>query len=259
MQESQAVLATALGAMRQDMAKLDRIAMNLANALTPGYKREVVVARPFEKLVGSLEQASAPLQGAQPAAFQVFADVRPGTLKSTGQGLDVALSGPGYFEVSTEQGPAYTRQGNFQLDARGRLVSAQGNPVMGKGGEIFLNGSAPIIDASGNVFEGRRSGSGVSKGENAQSVGQLKVVQFEDVRLVQRSGDGMVTGSAPPVAVQDADVQIRQGYLENSNVNSTLEMVQLIQTMRHFESMQKVAQGYDEMTGTAVRKLGELS
>lgn len=282
----QEVLALSLQAMQLDMQRLDRIGTNLANALTPGYKREVTAGQPLRlgtvSFASMLNQLNAdPSTGAttalssQPIAspfssLLVQADVRPGTLKSTGQSTDVALAGPGYFEVSTEAGPAYTRQGSFHVDVRGRLVTAQGLPVMGKGGEIYLQTSNPVIDAAGNVYESRSPNatpSGHASGQlapangvaNGTAVAQLKVVQIDNAKDLQRLGDGLVAAGDSGSVMKDADIQIRQGFLENSNVNSMQEMVQLMQTMRHFESMQKVALGYDEMTGQAVRKLGDLS
>ncbi|GKS87327.1 flagellar hook-basal body protein [Acidovorax sp. SUPP1855] len=262
----QEVLALALQSMHQDMQRLDRIGSNLANALTPGYQREAMASRPlgmvgstFAAMVGNAPtapSAAGMASATMPApALLIQTDTRPGSLKSTGQGLDVALAGPGFFEVTTEAGPAYTRQGNFRLDGRGRLVTAQGFPVMGKGGEIYLNGERPFIDGAGNVYESESK----SAGANAQPIAQLKVVQAEDPTRLQHKGDGLLAADGAFSVLKDADIQIRQGFLENSNVNSMQEMVQLVQTMRHFESMQKVALGYDEMTGQAIRKLGELS
>jgi flagellar basal-body rod protein FlgF len=268
----QEVLAITLQAMHQDMQRLDRIGTNLANALTPGYKREVVASQSsqasasmFALAVDHMGASSADIQGTTQtfAPMIVQTDVRPGTLKSTGQSLDLALAGPGYFEVSTEHGPAYTRQGNFQVDARGRLVTAQGFPVMGKSGEIYLNSRTPAIDAAGFIAD--TPGVSFKPGNAPQSivqtpaVAQIKVVQFEDEKSLQRLGDGLVAGSDNVIQLKDSDIQVRQGYLENSNVNSLQEMVQMMQTMRHFESMQKAATGYDDMTAMAIRKLGELS
>ncbi len=262
----QEVLALALQSMHQDMQRLDRIGSNLANALTPGYQREVMASGPlgmvgstFASMVNHAPATSAAAGTASPAvpapAMLIQTDTRPGSLKATGQGLDVALAGPGFFEVTTDAGPAYTRQGNFRLDGRGRLVTAQGFPVMGKGGEIYLNGERPFIDGAGNVYESESK----SAGANAQPIAQLKVVQAQDPARLQHKGDGLLAAEGSFSVLKDADIQIRQGFLENSNVNSMQEMVQLVQTMRHFESMQKVALGYDEMTGQAIRKLGELS
>ncbi|TWD85726.1 flagellar basal-body rod protein FlgG [Variovorax beijingensis] len=259
------VLAISLQSMQQDMARLERISMNMANATTPGYKREVASSLPMhaDAFSDAMRNVDASRLGAQPGVpgsaaatgmLLIQTDVRPGTLRSTGQTLDVALTTPGFFEISTEAGPAYTRQGSWQLDARGRLVTAQGHPVMGQGGEIVLTRSNPVIDAVGRVFESKPGG-----GAEAMPVAQLKVVQFDNAMGFRRMGDGLLSTEQTPAQLADGDVQLRQGFLENSNVSSMQEMVQLIQSMRHFESMQRVAFGYDEMIGGAVRKLGDLS
>lgn len=247
------VLAVAMLSMQQDMTRVDRVALNLANVLTPAYKREVAGA-----LAGGLvpqtfghfwnqEMSStvSALSGPNRAAATLL-DMRAGMLESTGQGLDVALSGPGFFEVQTEQGPAYSRQGNFRLDQRGRLVTAQGYPVMAKGGEIYLTTGQPGIDAAGHVTDGEKA------------LGQLKIVQFAQPENLQRLGQGLYASGTEMRQLADSEIQLRQGYLEKANVSSAHEMVELMQAMRHFESMQKVTQGYDDMIGTAIRKLGEM-
>jgi flagellar basal-body rod protein FlgG len=152
--------------------------------------------------------------------------------------------------VATEHGTAYTRQGNFRLDPRGRLVTQQGQPVLGIGGEIQLLQGAPVIDAAGRVFDSSaRSG--------AAPLGQLKVVQFEPQAAIERLVDGLVRVRGEPLAQAEGATEVRQGFLENSNVDSMQEMVQLLKSVRHLETMQKVALGYDEMLGAAIRKLGE--
>jgi flagellar basal-body rod protein FlgF len=258
----QEVLAIALQSMHHDMARLERVGINLANALTTGYKREVVAVSPmgnssavrsssFGDLVNS-GNTNLSLEPNRPV--RILSDLSSGTLRSTGQSLDLALAGPGYFEIQTPEGPAYTRQGTFRLDSRGRLVTAQGDPVMGLSGEIVLPNASPSIDATGRIFD--RTVPGIS---DSAPLAQLKIVRFENPQLMQGLGNGLFAGKGEPLAVADAATPVRQAYLENSNVNSMQEMVQMIQTMRHFESMQKVALGYDEMIGTAVRKLGDLS
>jgi flagellar basal-body rod protein FlgF len=234
------VLSAVLGSLHADMARMDRVAMNIANLQTPGYKREVVAALPFAARVDA-------------ATVAVHTDQRPGTLKATGQSLDLALSGPGWFEVATPAGPAYTRQGNFRLDAAGRLVTQQGDPVMGTGGEIVLAYPTPGVDSMGRVFE---APGGVRSA--GTPVAQLRIVRFEP-GPVQRLGDGLVLPQGAPVAVSGEAVQVRQGYLEGSNVSPMHEMVSLLESVRHLETLQKVALGYDEMLGTGIRKLGEVS
>jgi flagellar basal-body rod protein FlgF len=242
------VLSMILGSMHADMARMDRVGMNIANAQTVGYKGEVVSVLPF---AAQVEQGSTP---ADVPRVSLEVDRRAGTLKSTGQKLDVALAGPGWFEVSTAAGVAYTRQGNFRLDAAGRLVTQQGDSVMGLAGEIQLLHGAPAIDAAGRVFEGGLPGGAPGK---SQPVAQLKVALFAPDAPMQRLGDGLVRIQGDAVPLAEASVHVQQGFLENSNVSTMHEMVRLLETLRHMETLQKVATGYDEMLATSIRKLGE--
>jgi flagellar basal-body rod protein FlgG len=250
----QPVLAVALTAMHQDMDRLDRVALNLANASTPGYKREIAAASPFvDALAQAASTAPIDIEPVQERPITLI-DGRPGTVKSTGQPLDVALTGEGFFEVRTDTGPAYTRDGSFHTDEHGRLVTAQGHVVAGRDGDITLSSSTPSIDSAGRITEDENTARNV-----AAVAPHIKVVRFEDAKGMQRLGNGLLSAGAGISTVSDADVRLRQGALENSNVSTMQEMVQLMQTMRHFESVQKVAQGYDEALGTAIHKLGDLS
>jgi flagellar basal-body rod protein FlgG len=255
------ILNIALHGMQQDMLRLNHVGMNLTNATTPGYQRQVVALRPYQgvtlgggtlvpnlsfEATLALQQQSQIYPDAGNATARVVTDSRPGTLKATGQPLDVALTAPGYFEVTTPDGPAYTRAGQFQLDARGRMVNALGYPVMGVSGEIVLNTPNPVIEPNGQIRE------------NNRQIAQLKIVQFEEPSSIERLGDGLVTSAGATRTLADSDVQLRQGFVENANVSSMHEMVQLIEVMRHFESMQRMAQGYDDMLGSSIRKLGDL-
>jgi flagellar basal-body rod protein FlgG len=259
------VLAVALAAMQADSSRLDRVALNLANATTPGYKREVMAARPFADLFASEVAAQSP--GASGDARPSFAaadgalvrfDVRPGPLKMTGEPLDLALTGDGFFEVSTPNGTAYTRQGNLHVDPSGRLVTAQGDAVMGVGGEIFLTTTKPVIDGSGNVTEPFAT-TGPASVNPGKPVAQIKVVRFENPATLQRLGAGLLRAGQAETGVAGGTPQVKQGALESSNVDSMREMAQLMETTRHFETMQKVAQGYDDIMSTAIRKLGDLA
>ncbi|HJV47709.1 MAG TPA: flagellar hook-basal body protein [Geothrix sp.] len=260
------VFAITLASMHQDMSRLDRVAMNLANASTPGYKREVVASRPFVEVLEDVASQGSSMSSGQsapagmPASSQmkVLFDVHPGTVKVTGEAMDVAITGDAFFEISTEQGPAYTRQGDFHLDARGRLVTAQGHPVMGRNGEIFLTTQAPSIDATGAITEPNAT-TGPSAAAPGSPVAQLKLVRFEDAKTLQRLGDGLMAAGSGMTVLNGTESQVRQGALENSNISTLQEMVQMMQTARHFETIQKITQGYDEMIGTAIHKLGDLS
>lgn len=241
------ILAIALNSMQTDMRQVEHVAMNLANTLTPGYKRQVAATPAFGAMV---DQAATPA-AAPTGGVRTYVDLRPGALKHTGASLDLAIDGQGYFEVATDAGPAYTRQGAFRVDARGRLVTAQGQPVMGLGGEILLSGPKPRIDRNGNVFDG-------SDVNTKTPVAQLKIVRFEEAGTMASLGNGLLSAGGDMVQMGAAEVHLQQGYLESSNVGTQQEMVQLMQATRHFESMQKAIQTYDEVVGTAIRKLGEV-
>lgn len=248
------ILALTLQGLQQELTRVQGIAMNLSNAQTVGYKREINATRSFAEFV----QAGTDSAGGMPAAVAdktiPAIDLQPATLRSTGQSLDLALAGEGWFEIQTANGLAYTRQGNFQLDARGRLVTAQGDPVMGTGGEIVLPATALNIDATGNIFDA----SAASGTAPARALAQLRMVMPDEGSRLQRLGAGLFAIDGGVTQMSDAAVQLRQGNLENSNVSAMREMTDLMQAMRHFESLQKVAHAVDDMLGTAIRKLGDV-
>jgi flagellar basal-body rod protein FlgG len=239
------ILAIGLQGMQADMVRLEQTGMNLANVLTPGYKRAIPVEGPsFSTLIETNQQGGVPTD----VPVQVHTDSHVGTLKATGQSLDVALAGQGFFEVMTSSGLAYTRSGAFRVDARGRLVTAQGDPVMGMSGEITLNTARPVIDGAGQIR---------STDPAADPIAQLKIVSFDPNSAMPRLGAGLFGAGAGMKVLAESDAQVRQGFLENANVDPTTEMAGLARTMRHFESLQKVIQSYDDMLGTAIRKLGD--
>jgi flagellar basal-body rod protein FlgG len=236
------LLAIVAASMSDDMARMATISHNLANATTPGFKKDIPVSRPFVDYLQAYDQGGSEAIAAATSATTTVVDHRAGSLRYTGSALDVALEGPGFFELQGDQGPVYTRLGSFRLDASGRLMSASGLAVSGN---ITLTGSQPRIDQQGRIFE------------DDKPVGQLRVVSFERPRELQKMGNGLfLAGDAGTGSVSDSHV--RQGFLENSNVVSTNEMVNVIETMRHFEANQKLIQGYDDMLDRAITRLGEF-
>lgn len=242
------ILTTALQGLQSSTSSLDRVALNIANAQVPGFRRTVAAAG-FDRVLAGMQDPG-------PAAGQalVHVDPRPGPLRITGRDLDVALAGEGWFEVQLPDGAGYTRRGAFRIDGEGRLVTEQGHPVAGVSGDIRLVQSTVRIDAEGRVFDGPAG----NQPANAAPVGQLKVVRFPPGVPAQRLPDGVLRFKADAVPIESA-VQVRQGALENSNVNQGAEMLQLMQAVRHVETLQKVAMAYDEMLGTAMRRLGDLN
>jgi flagellar basal-body rod protein FlgG len=236
------LLAIAALAMSDDSARLATISHNLANATTPGFKKEIPVSRPFVEILNAqMAGGAASLVTTLPAATTVV-DARAGSLRYTGAPLDVAVDGDGWFELAAPEGSVFTRTGSFQVDARGRLVTASGIPLAGN---IMLSTTQPRIDAQGRVFEDDRP------------VGQLRVVRIENPQLLQKQGDGVFAAPASDIG-ELTEVRVRQGYLENSNVTTLTEMVGVIDTVRHFEATQKLIQSYDGMLDRAIRTLGEF-
>lgn len=233
-------LEIAAQAMQADLQRLAHISQNLANVQTPGYKRTVSVQRPFA-LQMEAEQAQA-------AALQIdgTVDHAAGSLRATGNPMDLALEGDGFFVVQTAQGRALTRQATLQLDAQGRLSTAAGLPVQGERGELQVGSAAKAwhVDAHGEVWA------------DGRSVGRLLVLRVNDRALLQPLGGGLYRGEDAGQAV-DAP-RVMAGYQEASNVSSSSEMVHLMETGRHFEALARTVQGYDEALEKAIRKLGEL-
>lgn len=243
------VLAIALGALQDDAARLERIGANLANALTPGYKREVHVGRgtgaaSADGFAALLDAAAA---GERPSA-EPLRDLRPGTLQRTGQALDLALAGRGFFEVAGPDGPAWTRHGQFHLDPQGRVVDAQGRALQSTAGDLVLAGGTPAVDANGDVRE------------DGRVVARLRLVDVDDRARLERAGGGLYrpTAGVDAQPLDEARAQVRQGWLENANVEPMREMVDLVRTMRRFESVHRAVQAYDDMLGTGIRKLGDV-
>lgn len=233
-------LHLATGGMRLDAERLRAIANNVANATTPGFRRELVQADAFAAAMAAAADLPAP-------PVSVAVDPGAGPLRQTGRPLDVALKGVNLLEVQGGAGTAYTRNGALRLDAEGRLVTASGQPVAADGGDIRASGNAPLeILPSGEVRQGERV------------LGRLKVVSFGAGAQMRALGDGLyeVHGTPRPA---DADASVLlSGHLEGSNVTAAAEMLSLTETMRHYEALQRIVQGHDEMLEKAIRRLGDL-
>ncbi|MBI3900289.1 MAG: flagellar basal-body rod protein FlgF [Gammaproteobacteria bacterium] len=241
-----ALAVTELG-MLNDVQRLNSISHNVANAGTVGFKREVVTIQPFVEHLAQANDANDSTMPTQTSpSTSIHIDHKAGTLKYTGNPLDVALEGDGLFAVSTPMGEAYTRQGNFHVDANGRLVTAAGYVVMGEGGDISVTVPDPRIDAQGRVWEG------------ATQVGQLKIVSTNDMTTLTRAGEGLFLAGEGTNMSDASGVNARQGFAEMSNVVAMNEMIKMIETVRHFEASQRLLRGYDAMMDRAINAGGEV-
>jgi flagellar basal body rod protein FlgG len=237
----------AAAAMQNDQLRLDSIAQNVANVLTPGYKKQTVATSAFEvQMNAALAGRDLRLTALSGAPPRVSIDPAAGALRSTGNLQDVAIEGESFFEVNTPTGPAYTRQGAFKTDVQGRLVGAHGMPMMGEGGDITLAGGPFRIAANGDVIQGDRV------------AGRLKRVLFEHAERLLPQGDGLYLQGDAVVTEPRSSEPLRPGFQENSNVSSPQEMVRLNETIRHFEALARIVQGNDESLENVIRKLGDF-
>nr|WP_267877896.1 flagellar hook-basal body protein [Massilia sp. BJB1822] len=232
-------MAVAADGLQKDTLKMRAISQNLANALTPAYKKQFFISQAFAQ---QFDQARA---GLAPAAASAI-NPRSGTLRPTGNVQDVAIEGEGYFVVSTAEGPRYTRQGALHVDDQGRLAGPQGLPLHGPGGEISLANAPFKVLPNGEVWQ------------NGALAARLRLVHFENPSELEPLGGGLYAQGGARASDSAVSARIKAGYLENSNVNTAEEMVALTETVRHFEALTKLIQGYDDNMEKAIRKLGEF-
>ena len=238
-------LYQAAAAMNANARWQELISENLANSSVPG-------ARKLDISFAALQTGFTPsLNGDQsviPAAHMGI-NFQQGTIRPSGSPMDFAIEGPGFFEVQLPNGDhAYTRDGEFQLNAQGQMVTKTGNPVLSDGGPIQFdpNNASPItVSSTGEVSQG------------GDVKGRLRLVEFNDPHLLTSIGGGCFLANHQDLLAKDSTASsVRQGYLEGSNTSPTSEMASLITAMRMFEANQRVLQMQDERMGHVISELG---
>jgi flagellar basal body rod protein FlgG len=225
--------------------RLDAITNNLANASTPGFKAERLVQR--AEPVGTAPPSATTVPTPVTSAV-LETDFSQGSLTTTGNPLDVALSGDGFLVVDGPHGERLTRRGNLAIDADGFLATSDGLRVQGENGDLNVGRGGPIsITPDGGVRTGDLS------------VGKLRVVEVpQPAALVREGGTMFALGSQKPVAVAPGDVAVIQGALESANLSPVENLVALIDTMRGFEAYMRAAERLDQVTGRAVTDVGRV-
>lgn len=252
---------------------MDTIANNIANVNTPGFKRDTQVfneyltanekeqtGMPVPRIPASIESFY-DLQGGDQSFVDTkgtFTDYSQGSLKHTGNPLDLAIDGEGFFEIATPDGIKLTRAGNFTLDGSGKLVTKEGHFVLASGGDganpdaraITLNGSMPMtVSDQGDIFQG------------TELVGRVSVVNVAEKDSLQKVGNslyGFKAGHSPEI-ISKPNPSMKSGFIEGSNVNVVQEMTDMIKTQRIFESTQKAISAYDSMNDKLVNVVGKTS
>lgn len=234
MERSLYVVASAMVA---ELSRQQRIAQDLANASTPGYKSEESTQRSFDDMLlfNRMNGEEVGPAGLGVVNTKPQIDLSQGSLDQTDEPLDLALEGEGWFAIKTAAGPMYTRNGQFRTNGDGAIVTADGNVVLGtKGEEIRVQTSKPITVLRDGTVE-----------SDGKPVGRLAVVTLGDP---QKAADGLVSGrDAGP-----ATAQVTQGSLESSGLDAASTMIDMIVSLRAFEAGQRVIKAADETLQRAI-------
>jgi flagellar basal-body rod protein FlgF len=176
-------------------------------------------------------------------------DLGQGPLAPTGNPLDVALDGPGYLAVETVQGTRYTRSGRLQLDGERRIVDANGLPVLGEGDRPIQ-----VPQDAGPV---RIAGDGTISTEAGAALGRLKVVGFERPQAMTELGGGLYATDEAEQASEAT--RVVQGSIEQSNVQPIVEMTQMTEVLRQYQTTQKLIESEHERQRTAIQRLARAN
>jgi flagellar basal body rod protein FlgG len=231
-------LQTAAHALRYWENRQQVAAHNLANVDTRGFKGERVFARLIDETF---------------VAAETETDYRPGSLTQTGNPLDLALDGPGYFVLDTPDGERLTRGGSQRVDEGGTIVDAAGHPLLGEDWTT-PGGLAPIVVPPGQIEIDPRGLVRV----DGHEVGQIRIETVAPGTQLQRDPAGRFVPDAVRTTQPAAERGIRQGYLEESNVNAIESLVELINVQRAFASVQNTVRVIDGMMDTIANQIGRV-
>jgi len=222
--------------------QMEVVANNVANMTASGFKAEAMLLEPVPVAAGS---------GRRLAYVQdvgMIRDLAPGPITTTGNPLDVAIEGPGYFTIQTADGVRYARSGQFRPSELGELATADGDLVLDDGGAplaLPLEGGAITIAEDGTVS----SAAGV--------VGRIELVTFADEQRLRKVGGGLYQTDQAPLPADGA--RLVQGALEGSNVRPILEMTQMMSTLRAYQGTQRLLDTHHELQRKAIERMLEAA
>ena len=243
-------LQTAETSMRPKMARMDIIANNLANVNTTGFKRDRLFIRMLNDAAAGAD-AAGDLDGLQVTQATDFTE---GSLRQTGNPFDAAIQGRGFFVVNTPDGERYTRAGGFQLSPGGMLVTGAGAQVEGTNGPIRFPDMSRVQQATVTITE---------SGEvmiDKETIGKLRIVDFADTSVLAKETASLFTAppGTPLLDVPEGGATVRQGCLEESNVDPVHEMIAMTELQRSFDTDQKVLQALDDSVNQSLQ-VGKVS
>jgi flagellar basal-body rod protein FlgG len=238
------------------------IANNIANVNSTGFKKDVPVERSFATVLSGVQKKgmrsslndniyhSEVLVDVPVMTHEIQTAHEQGDMRVSGNPLDLAIMGKGFFSVQGAQGEVLTRNGNFMLNSNNELVTLRGERVLGEGGDggasIVINGTNATFQEDGTVQV------------DGLTVGRLKMVDVNDYTKLVKTGHGQFRYGGDAADVHPADVSIAQGYLESSNVNSITEMTRMLANTRQYELAGREMKSVEQTYNRAIVELGKF-
>lgn len=238
------LMLTATQLISRESQRVEVAANNISNVATPGFKRQVA----FQSVLGleALAQQQAGQSQAVAPAMSRATDFSAGKLQHTGNPFDLTVTGPGFFQLATDNGYAYARTASFHRTADGYLQTPQGWRLQSAdGGDVIVSGEDWKLEKDGTIVD------------NGNPSTAVRLVEFDNVGKLVRTGGNLFSAS-PADARAAENSAVQQGYLEAANVSVGNDMIQIMEAMRRIESGQKLVHVYDDMVGNALQRLGEM-
>jgi flagellar basal-body rod protein FlgF len=237
------ITLSAQNALRRQM---DVAANNMANMNTAGFKSEAVLFEPVIRRPASITERPKTVEFVRD--YTIARDFRPGALQRTDNPLDFALTGDGYFTIGTAQGPAYTRDGRFQLDTQGRLITRDGQPVLDNGGQpiaLDLSAGEPLMGKDGTITQ------------NGGPVATLGLAAFQRPGALDKVGDNLLRATVEQPAVAQ-NSEVIQGMVEGSNVVAVTELTRIMEITRAFESATRLQKQAEDLRSRSIERLARV-
>lgn len=233
------------------------IANNLANATTVGYKQDLTTFSDFTNVLTVWKEASGPgtLAASHPIGTlgtgaeleEISLDLSQGDLNETGNALDLAISGPGFFAIQTPLGTLYTRDGSFHRNTAGQVARADGGLLLGESGPLEAGAGDILVDGDGRVSV------------DGQVVGEIRLVEFGPQDRLLKLGGNYLAPEDPAAQERAAEgAAINQGFLERSNVDLMRASVEMLSAMRSYEASLKLVQLQDQTLERTVNEIGKV-
>lgn len=244
-------LYSAASGMMTMLSRAQLLSNNLANVDTPGFKEDTLRLKSFRnqfllRLFGGAQQRIG-VAGTGILNEGIFTNHDQGQLRESSSPLDIALQGPGFFQVQTAEGIRYTRDGHFRRNAAGQVVTAAAEQVLGAdGGPITIGFGELVISREGQVIV------------DEVEVGQVGLVRFDQPEQLEKVGNNKFVAPPDVVAQPDTLSLVHQGFLEQSNVDPARAMASMMVAMRSYEANQRLVQAQDEMNRQAANEIGRV-